>query len=173
MTEKLTENQLLKGLNAYGAHADEFFSPSGEIFAFRTFDLRDRFPKPFPDFRSALEALQGPDAYLPESSGSIVAYARDGREFPIPDTFYIQRPLQFEDRAAAEQFIRERQAAIAQNEPLARLSGMAFTNPDDPFEKQLADAMAARRCVLVPATDNDEVCEQVAQWLLTQLEPAC
>lgn len=33
MTEKMNENQLLKGLDAYGAHADEFFSPSGEIFA--------------------------------------------------------------------------------------------------------------------------------------------
>lgn len=59
------------------------------IFAYRAFDLRDRFPQPLETFRQALECLQSGDAYLPDMSGEIVAYLRDGRAQPIPEYFFI------------------------------------------------------------------------------------
>lgn len=63
--------------------------PLQSVFAFRAFDLRDRFPQPLETFRQALECLQSGDAYLPHMSGEIVAYLRDGRALPIPEYFFI------------------------------------------------------------------------------------
>ncbi len=39
------------------------------VFAYRVFDLRDRFPQPLETFRQALECLQSDNAYLPDMSG--------------------------------------------------------------------------------------------------------
>lgn len=63
--------------------------PLQSVFAYRAFDLRDRFPQPLETFRQALECLQSDDAYLPDMSGEIVAYLRDGRALPIPEYFFI------------------------------------------------------------------------------------
>lgn len=59
------------------------------IFAYRAFDLRDRFPQPLETFRQALECLQSDESYLPDMSGEIVAYLRDGHALPIPEYFFI------------------------------------------------------------------------------------
>lgn len=61
------------------------------IFAYRTFDLRDRFPQPLETFRDALECLQSDDAYLPDMTGEIVAYLRGGKALTIPDDFFLRR----------------------------------------------------------------------------------
>ncbi|WP_202114787.1 hypothetical protein [Vreelandella zhuhanensis] len=63
--------------------------PLRTVFAYRAFDLRDRFPQPLETFRQALECLQSEDAYLPDMSGEIVAYLRDGRALHIPEHFFI------------------------------------------------------------------------------------
>ncbi|MBR9902452.1 MAG: hypothetical protein GYB15_00540 [Gammaproteobacteria bacterium] len=46
------------------------------IFAYRSFDLRDRFPQPLETFREALACLQSDDAYMAAMSGEIIAYLR-------------------------------------------------------------------------------------------------
>lgn len=173
MSGKVNENRLLEGLDAYGAHADELESGVlNGVFAFRSFDMGDNFLQPFASFRVALEALQSPDAHMPEL-GSIVAYCRDGREFRIPDRFYIRKEPRFADRAAAEHWVRERIAAIESGSTYARIYGTAISNPKDPIEKQIKDAMAAETVVVVSAPENDQVCEQVARWLMEQLESSC
>ena len=174
MAINTNESSILKDLDAYGAHADEL--PGGvlnAIFAFRAFDLRDRFPAPFPDFRSALEALQSDTAYLAELSGELVAYCRDGRSFEIPPRFFIRKQARFESRTEAEQWIRDRMEAIERGEPLAGVPGIALAHPDDPIDKQIDDAMAFSDRRLVHPDNNDEICEQVAHWLLEQLAPPC
>lgn len=174
MSRKVNENSLLEGLDAYGAHADELpFGPSNAIFAYRTFDLRDRFPQPFPEFRNALEALQSERAYLPEMSGEIVAYCRDGRAIEIPTDFFLVSKARFEDREAAERWIRNRMSAIGRGDRFSHVSSIALANPDDPVEKQVSDAMAYRDSGLVSPDENDRVCEQVARWLLEQLGSSC
>lgn len=65
-------------------------APLGRAFAYRVFDLRDRFPQPLETFRQALECLQSDNAYLPDMSDEIVAYLRDGRALPIPEHFFIR-----------------------------------------------------------------------------------
>lgn len=65
--------------------------PLERIFAYRAFDLRDRFPQPLETFRQALECLQSDNAYLPDMSGEIVAYMRGGRAVPIPEHLFIQQ----------------------------------------------------------------------------------
>lgn len=65
--------------------------PLQSVFAYRAFDLRDRFPQPLATFRQALECLQSDDAYLPDMSGEIVAYLRGGRAFHIPEHFFIRQ----------------------------------------------------------------------------------
>ncbi|MYL23958.1 DUF2384 domain-containing protein [Halomonas alkaliantarctica] len=64
--------------------------PLTSIFAYRAFDLRDRFPQPLSTFREALECLQSDDAYLPALSGDIVAYLRGGGALSIPESFFIR-----------------------------------------------------------------------------------
>ncbi|WP_206478008.1 hypothetical protein [Halomonas sp. KRD171] len=61
------------------------------VFAYRAFDLRDRFPQPLETFRQALECLQSGDAYLPDMSGEIIAYLRGGRALHIPEHFFIRQ----------------------------------------------------------------------------------
>ena len=59
------------------------------VFAYRAFDLRDRFPQPLENFRKALECLQSDESYLADMSGEIVAYLRDGSAVHIPEYFFI------------------------------------------------------------------------------------
>lgn len=66
-------------------------NPLQSVFAYRAFDLRDRFPQPLETFRQALECLQSGDAYQPDMSGEIVAYLRGGRALHIPEHFFIQQ----------------------------------------------------------------------------------
>lgn len=61
------------------------------VFAYRAFDLRDRFPQPLETFRDALECLQSDVAYLPSMTGEIVAYLRGGKALTIPDDFFLRR----------------------------------------------------------------------------------
>lgn len=61
------------------------------VFAYRAFDLRDRFPQPLETFREALECLQSDESYLPDMSGEIVAYLRGGRALHIPEQFFIRQ----------------------------------------------------------------------------------
>ena len=65
--------------------------PLERIFAYRAFDLRDRFPQPLETFRQALECLQSDNAYLPDMSGEIVAYLRGGLAVPIPEHLFIRQ----------------------------------------------------------------------------------
>lgn len=62
-----------------------------QIFAFRAFDLRDRFPQPLETFRDALECLQSDDAYMAAMSGEIVAYLRGGGVLNVPVDFFLHR----------------------------------------------------------------------------------
>ena len=168
--KRYTESELLNGLDARGAHADELSGgPLDPVFAYRAFDLRDRFPAPFADFRSALEALQSDTAYLPELSGEIVAYCRDGRWFEIPARFFIHQSPRFADREAAERWVRKRQQAIEQGQPSAGLQGIVVARADDPIEKQIDDALAFRDARVAGPEENDEICKRVARWLADQV----
>lgn len=174
MPKIIGENSILDGLDAYGAHADELETGSlNQIFAYRAFDLRDRFPAPFPDFRSALEALQSETAYLPEMSGEIVAYCRDGRAIEIPMAFFINTQRRFVDREAAEHWVQNRRSAIEKGDRFSQVSGIAIANPNDPIDKQVSDALTFQDSRLVSPAENDRVCEQVDKWLLEQLESPC
>lgn len=61
------------------------------IFAYRAFDLRDRFPQPLETFREALACLQSDDAYMAAMSGEIIAYLGGEGSIKIPDDFFIHR----------------------------------------------------------------------------------
>lgn len=65
--------------------------PLARIFAYRTIDLRDRFPEPLESFREALECLQSDRSYMAAMSGEIIAYLRGGYSLTIPDEFFIRR----------------------------------------------------------------------------------
>ncbi|AJY49996.1 hypothetical protein [Halomonas sp. KO116] len=61
------------------------------VFAYRAFDIRDRFPQPLETFRQALECLQSGDAYLPDMSGEIVVYLRGGLALHVPEHLFIRQ----------------------------------------------------------------------------------
>ena len=175
-----SEKTLLKDLDEHTAHADALAQPRpqewGEtdplthVFAYRVFDLRDRFPAPLPTFRQALECLFSEQAYLPELSAEILAYLRDGRSIPIPSAFLIEEQPWFESREAAEAWVNKRAAEIQAGDRFAAVSGIGIANPDDPFEKQVADALAYREAHLIAQASIDRVCDKVAHWLRAAIE---
>ncbi|MEP5968920.1 MAG: hypothetical protein ABJ235_07875, partial [Sulfitobacter pontiacus] len=58
-----------------------------------------------------------------------------------------------------------RQDRAATGTALDRLTGSLNTNPDDPFDQQVRDAMAKTFTKMVSNADNDAVCESVERWL--------
>ena len=135
-----------------------------QILCFRAFDLRNRFEEPFVSFREALEALQSERAYLPEQSGEIVCYLKDGKRITVPEHFYIERKPRFESREEAETWLLERNKDSGEKGVAAAL-GIAVSNPKDPFEKQVEDALAFRDLELIDSSRNQEVSLAVEQWL--------
>src|SRR5690606_16824475 len=114
--------------------------PLDQVVAFRAFDLRDRFPQPFQTFCQALEALQSDTAYLPQWSGSISAYLKDGRSIEIPYSFFIVRTRRFETPDKAEAWVRDRLKRIEEKGGAVQAFGLLVTNPNDPLDKQIEDA---------------------------------
>lgn len=70
--------------------------PLHRIFAYRAFDLRDRFPQPLETFREALECLQSDRSYMAAMSGEIIAYLRGGYALTVPDHFFLRRSFDIE-----------------------------------------------------------------------------
>lgn len=170
--KKLAEKELIKGLTPYGARADELpGTTSSVIFAFRVFCLRQRFPHPYPSFRQALEALQSDDAYLPELSGEIVAYCKDGRRIEIPTSYYIHQVRRFEDGATAKMWVLnlQKEKEDCAGDALGQLRGCAIVNPDDPVEKQIRDATTHWDPRLAPREENSRIVKEVEDWLSTQI----
>lgn len=175
----LSEKELLEDLDEHRAHADALAQllpeesregdPLSFIFAYRVFDLRDRFPAPLPTFRQALACLFTDRAYLPELSAEIVAYLRDGRAITVPSAFFIRQKPHFDNREAAAAWIDARMNAIKAGDAFAKASGIAIANPKDPYEKQVSDALAAREACLIDPSEIDQVCEQVEQWLYDEI----
>ncbi len=139
--------------------------PLDQVFAFRAFDFRNRFPAPLPSFRAALECLQSEDAYLPDVDAEIRAYLKDGRSIAIPNSFLWVEHKQFGSLAEAQSWVQGRQDRAATGSTLDRLSGSLIANPDDPFDQQVRDAMAKTFTKMVSSADNDAVCESVERWL--------
>lgn len=141
--------------------------PPKEIFAFRTIDLRDRFPEPTPTFLAALEKLQSDAAYMPET-GEIIAYLVDGRSIPIPREFYIRHEKRFKSRAEAEEWVHERMASIAEN-PRHRIFGAFIANPDAPIEEQIDEATTCIDTTVADASENPQIVANVNAWLRSTL----
>ncbi len=139
--------------------------PLDQVFAYRAFDLRNRFPDPLPTFKAALECLQSDDAYLPEMDAEIVAYLKDGRTIRLPDCFYWAKQMRFSSREEAKSWVEKRQAKIEQGVPLARLEGTVVADPLDPIEKQIQDAMESTITHVIDPEYNPTVTRQAADWL--------
>lgn len=139
--------------------------PLDQISEYRVLCLRDRFPDPVPNLRLALECLLSGEAYMPESTGEIVACLKDGRSVEIPREFFIVWKPRFESRETAEAWIKERMTDIDAGRPMAKLRGALLANPDDPVEKQIDDAFASRFPRLVGRELIDTACERALDWL--------
>lgn len=138
-------------------------NPLRNIFAFRVFDFRDRFPEPVPTFLAALEKLQSGSACMPELC-EIIAYLLDGRTITIPTHFFIREELRFASRTEAEKWVQERTAKITKN-PQTRIFGALIANADDPIEKQIDDAASCTFSKVIDANENEATSEAVENWL--------
>jgi hypothetical protein len=96
------------------------------VFAYRVFDLRDRFEMPFPNALAALRALYS-----------------EGRRSVIPNKFFIQRKPRFSDKNESKKWLIDRQVIIARNNGVGIAEGLLIANPHDRFDKQLNDAMSS------------------------------
>lgn len=139
--------------------------PLDQVFAFRAFDFRNRFPDPLPNFRAALECLQSEDAYMPDVDAEIRAYLKDGRSIAIPNSFFWVEKKQFASLAEAQSWVQARQIRAAKGSPLDRLAGSLVANPNDPIEKQVRDSVSKTFTKMVSKADNEAVCESAESWL--------
>ena len=140
-----------------------------QILCFRAFDLRNRFEEPFTTFRGALEALQSERAYLPEESGEIVCYLKDGKRITVPEHFYIEQKPRFDSREQAESWLKDRNKNVKDG-GIGAILGIAVANPNDPFEKQVSDALGFFDCNIVDSSKNQELCFAVEKWLSSAIK---
>ncbi len=140
-----------------------------DILAFRSMDMRDRFPEPVATFREALELIQSERAYLPEYSSNITCYLRDGRSITVPESFYIEEKQQFSSREAAETWVRER-AKNKNTKGIAAVLGIGITNPKLPIEQQIEEAFQHTYSVVKEVSENEQICAQVDEWLYQAIE---
>ncbi|BES73910.1 hypothetical protein RE428_49280 (plasmid) [Marinobacter nanhaiticus D15-8W] len=141
-----------------------------QVFAYRTFDFRNRFPDPLPSFRAALECLQSEVAYLPDVDAEIVAYLKDGRAIPMPDAFFWQRKPRFASRAEAQEWVLERQTKIEQGGEIGQLVNTNIADPRDTLEKQIEDALNSTATQVIPSALNDETCRAAERWLRAAID---
>jgi hypothetical protein len=139
------------------------------VFAYRVFDLRDRFDMPFPSTHAALRALYSDRAYMPEESGEIVAYCSDGSQIVVPTEFFIQHKPRFNDREEAIKWLLDRQAIIAHNSSIGSAMGMLIANPKDPFDKQLNDALAFKVVSLNREQSLEKIASEIECWIEQQI----
>jgi hypothetical protein len=139
------------------------------VFAYRVFDLRDRFEMPFPNALEALMALYSDRAYMPEESGEIVAYCSDGSRIVIPDKFFIQRKASFSDRNEAKKWLIDRQAIIARNSGVGIARGLLIANPNDSFDKQLNEALAYKVNSLNQEQSLEKIASKIESWVVRRL----
>ena len=136
-----------------------------QILAFRAYDMRDRFPQPFNSFRDALEALQSDRAYLPEMSGDIICYLKNGQSIPIPDLFFLVTLPHFDSREAAETWVIERDKKIKNGSSISRAMGIALADTNLPINAQIDQAVDSTDIHLIDVSENDRVCKDVDVWL--------
>lgn len=135
------------------------FKQNSNILCFRAFDMRDRFSAPVETFEKALELLQSDRAYLPEMSGEIVCYLKSGESVKIPNTFFLYEEKTFASVEEAAEWVNERAKDI---EPHL---GVSVAKPDLQLDEQIKEAMQSSETLVVPASENLNVCKEVNEWL--------
>ncbi len=163
-TQIPNEKDLLEGLDAFGAHADELPNAGTSVFAYRAFDLRDRFPMPFPSVRRALEALQSDTAYLPGQFGEILAYLHNGTSLTIPRRLYTREVARFRSEADATDWLE----SADQVSPELRELRFQVVDFEAPQDIKIRQALELRESEIVSAEHNETVCSAVQEWLNNQ-----
>ncbi len=136
-----------------------------QILAFKAIDMRDHFPEPLNSFRDALEALQSDRAYLPEMSGEIICYLKNGQSVSIPEQFFLVKVPHFETKEMAEEWIFDRHKRIVNGCSISRLEGVVIADPNLPIVEQINEAVAHEDTEIITASENDRVCKEVDAWL--------
>ena len=136
-----------------------------QILAFKAIDMRDHFPEPLNSFRDALEVLQSDRAYLPEMSGEIICYLKNGQSISIPEQFFLVKVPHFETKAKAEEWVLERHKRVKNGSSISRLEGMLLSDYDQPIIDQVNEAFASEDTEVINSSENDRVCKEVNVWL--------
>ena len=123
-----------------GLHVPNISQMHPEILCFRSFDMRDRFPKPVETFREALQLIQSDRAYLPEWDSKIICYLRSGQTIPIPEEFYLCKRKRYSSRDAAEKWVRERAEERKNKSGIAL--GLLIADPNLPLDEQINQALS-------------------------------
>ena len=108
-------------------------------------------------------------AYLPEESGEIVCYLKDGKRITVPAHFYIEQKSRFDSREQAEIWLKDRNENSKRG-GIASIMGIAVANPADPFEKQVGYALDFFDCNIADSSKNQEICFAVQQWLSSAIK---
>ena len=135
-----------------------------KILAFRAIDMRLHFPEPLNSFRDALEALQSDRAYLPEMSGEIICYLKNGQSISIPEHFFLVKVPHFETKEKAEAWVLERQKRI-KNVCSSSLEGMLLADYNQPIIDQINEAFTGEETEVINVSENDRVCREAGAWL--------
>ncbi|MGL1956403.1 MAG: hypothetical protein OCD00_03685 [Colwellia sp.] len=139
---------------------------NNHVLVYRAFDFRDRFPMPFTTFTQALEVLQSENAYMPEY-GSISCYLKGGQEIPVPNSFFVEHKLRFENKEEAKAWLIKRNCQIKNSpkESIMQSFGACIADPTKSFDEQVEQALLSTDERIISADKNKEVAQAVSQYL--------
>jgi hypothetical protein len=139
---------------------------NNEVSKFRAIDFKNQFKQPFNTFIEALEALQGPIAYMGHT-GKIVCYLTDGTEVSIPDNFFTYTQLKFSNEAQAKAWLK----ACKEQEKLpiyafdSRECKLQIISAKMPFDEQVHQAMRLYDKALISQDENELADKKVSDFL--------
>jgi len=154
-----------KGRTSLAAHADETLGQPSPYFAYSIEDMRDRYPDPYPTIEAMIAALRE-GRYVLLMGIDLWAHRTDGGKVMLPRELYIKKTPAFKDRAEAEAWVLDRQQKMVKGDPLAKLRGVRFANPDHSVEEQIDECMAAYEEELMDASLDNQIIENIHSYLL-------
>jgi hypothetical protein len=160
MNSKPTSSK--KAAKGCGEETPERPSP---YFAYSIEDMRDRYPDPYPTIEAMIAALRE-GRYVLLMGIDLWAHRVDGGKVLLPRELYIKKTPAFKDRAEAEAWVLDRQQKMVKGDPLSKLRGVRFANPDHSVEEQIDECMAAYEEELMDASLDRQIIENIRSNLL-------
>jgi hypothetical protein len=150
---------------SHAARAEAAPRRPSPYFAYTIEEMRDRYPDPYPTIEAMIAALRE-GRYVLLMGVDLVAHRVDGGKVILPRGLYIKKTPAFNDRTEAEAWVLDRQQKMIKGDPLSKLRGVRFANPDHSVEEQIEECMESYEEDLMDASFDNQIIENIRNYLL-------